>query len=117
MYDADVATTLMNRWEANSLDESGTAASLELLREGGLRFHLTKHDAQNSENRGSDGSAVECLWFDDGSAALRLVWLNPARDATCWAAVAPRKLSGQGLACQTKLNPAELAPQLFEQGN
>lgn len=89
MYDADIATTLLNRWEESGAGLQEPAAALEVLREGGMRFKRIRHNSQ--EDPGSDDVRweIECLAFDDGSAALRLLRLNSNPNPTPWAAVAP----------------------------
>jgi hypothetical protein len=96
MYDADIAANLMNRWEESGVGLQEPASALELLREGGMRFKQTKHSSQENQSNEDDRREIECLAFDDGSTALRLLRLNSNRNLTPWAAVAPlRRLPEQ----------------------
>ena len=94
VHDADVAATLLNRWQAKSGPLEGTASSYDLLREGGLEFTLVRGLLGHGDDS-CDGMEVECLSFKDGSRALRLVRTRPAHDLTRWAALGPLgKLTG-----------------------
>ena len=71
MFDAEIATTLLNRWERMPRTEGLSA--LELLREGKLAFrHHRCTTARVNDTRDSGAFDIELLTFDDGSTALRL---------------------------------------------
>ncbi|NYH26026.1 hypothetical protein GGD40_005597 [Paraburkholderia bryophila] len=89
MHDADVAITLMNRWEQATAGPHRAASVLELLHEGGLRFMRTQGVVHESSGVTGDAREIECLAFDDGSTAIRFLRSHPNRDLTPWAAVAP----------------------------
>ncbi|CAM2159278.1 conserved protein of unknown function (plasmid) [Pararobbsia alpina] len=86
VHDSDIAATLMNRW-----DMAGDAreTTFELLREGKLQFASER--AVFAVDNAPLGRTVEfeCLMFEDGSRAVRLVNCDTARALTPWSSVAP----------------------------
>jgi hypothetical protein len=90
MHDAEIAITLMNRWERRETIEAGQSA-VELLREGELDFrHFTGQLVAGSTPR-EHGWTFECLEFDDGSRAFRLADTVESCARTPWAAIAPMR--------------------------
>ncbi|WP_118183079.1 hypothetical protein [Paraburkholderia phosphatilytica] len=88
MHDAEIAITLMNRWERRETVKAGQSA-VELLREGDLGFrHITGQLVAGSTPR-EDGWTFECLEFDDGSRAFRLADNVESCARTPWAAIPP----------------------------
>ncbi|SAK91737.1 hypothetical protein AWB78_04954 [Caballeronia calidae] len=88
VHDAEVAATLLNRWQAKSGESERLVSAFDLLREGGLEFTLLRGllaDAADS----CEGMEVEWLSFRDGSRALRLVGSRPRPNLTRWAALGP----------------------------
>jgi hypothetical protein len=88
MFDAEIATTLLNRWERIQRTEG--ASALELLREGKLAF--SHHVGTIARvNDADDGSAIdiELLTFDDGSTALRLSAGTRLAGWTRWVPIDP----------------------------
>jgi hypothetical protein len=88
MFDAQIAATLLNRWDARRACADGPPP-LELLREGKLHF---EHDG--GEVHANDISAdrrlrVECLTFADGSRALRVAPAGEQSGWTRWTAAEP----------------------------
>ncbi|WP_042320235.1 hypothetical protein [Paraburkholderia caledonica] len=87
-HDAEIAVTLMNRWQRSGGESDNRTSHLQLLREGGLSFEATRAGFKNAAAEWSRVE-VECLTFTDGSRALRLVHAEPTRLLTSWSAVWP----------------------------
>jgi hypothetical protein len=82
MFDAEIAATLMNRWDDRRFDSS----SVDLLNEGRLVF---RRHTSNLDAMGHCGDLeLEWLAFADGSHAVRLRSAG-ARARTRWAAIEP----------------------------
>lgn len=88
VHDAEVAATLLNRWQAKSGELASSDSPFDILREGGLEFTLL-HGLLAHADDSCEGMKVECLSFKDGSRALRLVRSRPTPDLTRWAALGP----------------------------
>jgi hypothetical protein len=88
MFDAEIAATLLNRWE-HEQPAVHSHSPLELLREGKLSFsrHIGKIWAVPVT--GESGLDIECLMFADGSRALRLWHTGADAGWTRWAPVEP----------------------------
>jgi hypothetical protein len=90
MHDAEIAITLMNRWERHDADDADLSA-VDLLREGELGFrHITGQLVAGSAPR-DHAWAFECLEFDDGSRAFRLADNIESCARTPWAAIPPMR--------------------------
>jgi hypothetical protein len=89
MHDADIAATLLNRWERDNKQPDGSISAVELLREGGLDFTRYHGVCMSSSDEFSDGVEIECLTFGDGSRVLRLVPRGTDWVSIPWASVAP----------------------------
>lgn len=87
-HDAEIAITLMNRWQRAGGRLDTCASHLQLLQEGGLRFEATRAVLNDGATE-LDHVEIECLTFDDGSRALRLVRAEPTRHLTSWSALSP----------------------------
>jgi hypothetical protein len=85
MFDAEIAATLMNRWDDRRPDSS----SIDLLHEGKLVFRRhTRNLVTDAMGRRGDDLELEWLAFADGSHAMRLCSAG-ARGRTRWAAIEP----------------------------
>ena len=85
MNDAEIAMTLLNRWERDDPFD-GLKSRMDLLRAGGLEFQHGR--GLFGERRGGARSIdVECLWFVDGSCVVRVT--EPGLHVSGWTAVAP----------------------------
>ena len=89
MNDAEIAATLLNRWQRSARADGSIQQAVDLLREGGLSFRPYKGVAPETSDDFTDGAHVECLTFDDGSRILRLMPRGGARMPIGWAAAAP----------------------------
>jgi hypothetical protein len=91
MFDAEIAATLLNRWNHRPA-ACDHPTYLELLREGNLNF---THQLGYVRIKGiADASPcnienIESLVFDDGSRALRISAPSLAPGWTRWAALEP----------------------------
>lgn len=88
MNDAEIAATLLNRWQRNNQHES-EARPADLLREGGLSFKHYVGVSRDTSNEFADGVEIECLTFDDGSRVIRLTARGAVGQSMRWTAVAP----------------------------
>jgi len=90
MFDAEIAATLLNRWDRMPAHED--PSPLDLLREGKLHFKR-----ERGEVRAEDGPSanwrlsVECLTFADGSRALRITDPDAQHDWSRWVAAEPAR--------------------------
>ncbi|MDH6148632.1 MULTISPECIES: hypothetical protein [Paraburkholderia] len=88
MFDAEIAATLLNRWDLKRASP-GDRPPLNLLQEGNLHFKY------QGGNIGADDSAadrclrVECLTFPDGSRALRVAESDGQSGWSRWTAAEP----------------------------
>jgi hypothetical protein len=88
MFDAQIAATLLNRWDGTRASRE-EPASLDLLREGKLNF---KHEGGEVQTNGTSANSrllVECLTFADGSRALRVAEERGKNGWTQWTAAEP----------------------------
>jgi hypothetical protein len=88
MFDAQIAATLLNRWDGTRASPE-ELPSLELLREGKLNF---KHEGGEIQTNGIPANPrllIECLTFVDGSRALRVAEANGKSGWTQWTAAEP----------------------------
>ena len=88
MNDAQIAATLLNRWQRNDKHESEVRPT-DLLREGGLSFKHYAGVSRDTSDEFPDGVEIECLTFDDGSRVIRLTARGAVGHSMSWAAVAP----------------------------
>ncbi|MFL9966957.1 hypothetical protein PQR02_39715 [Paraburkholderia sediminicola] len=88
MFDAEIAATLLNRWERKPADP-GDQPSLELLREGKLRFRHEGGAVHADDTAADRRLRVECLTFADGSRALRVAEASGQTGWTRWTAAEP----------------------------
>ena len=98
MFDAEIAATLLNRWE-HQQPAFDSHLPLELLREGKLTFsrHIGKMWAVPVT--GESGRGIECLMFADGSRALRLWHTGGNSGWTRWAPIEPIEALSQTDCC------------------
>lgn len=88
MFDAEIAATLLNRWD-RKYAYPGDRSSLDLLQEGKLHF---RHEGGDVHAHGTDAGRrlrVECLTFTDGSRALRVTDADGQSGWTRWTAAEP----------------------------
>jgi hypothetical protein len=88
MFDAEIAATLLNRWDRKRA-HPGDQSSLDLLQEGKLHF---RHEGGDVHAHGTDADwclRVECLTFTDGSRALRVTDADGQSGWTRWTAAEP----------------------------
>lgn len=71
MFDAEIAATLLNRWDVRHAS-TGDHPPLELLQEGKLHFKRGGGDIRTEGPAGDRRLRVDCLTFADGSRALRV---------------------------------------------
>jgi hypothetical protein len=86
VHDADIAATLMNRWDISGNSRDST---LELLKEGRLQFTIERGLFESGVPSFRHGIEFECLLFEDGSRVLRLVDSTRASGLTPWSSIAP----------------------------
>ncbi|CAB3756417.1 hypothetical protein LMG29542_02860 [Paraburkholderia humisilvae] len=88
MFDAEIATTLLNRWER--MPRTDGVSALELLREGKLAFSHHRYTAARVNDTCDSGAFdIELLTFDDGSTALRLSAAAQLAAWSRWVAIDP----------------------------
>jgi len=85
MFDAEIAATLLNRWN----DELTESSPVELLHEGMLTFHRHTANLAIDQVRGEGSLELECLTFADGSCAMRLLCPGGVCARTRWTATEP----------------------------
>ena len=88
MFDAEIAATLLNRWDRKRACP-GDPSPLELLREGKLHFKHEGGDVHAEDTAADRRLRVECLTFVDGSRALRVTEANGQSGWTRWTAAEP----------------------------
>jgi hypothetical protein len=92
MFDAQIAATLLNRWDDKGACPGGQLP-LQLLREGNLHFKHEGGDVHANDTPADQHLRVECLTFADGSRALRVAEGDGQSGWTRWTAAEPiRKL-------------------------
>ncbi|MBP0588185.1 hypothetical protein J8I87_00265 [Paraburkholderia sp. LEh10] len=92
MLDAEIAATLMNRWDRKPAP-AGNWSPLDLLQEGKLHYMHRRGEfrARDEAGRATHGVHVEYLTFADGSRALRITTAEGQDDWSRWVAIeAPR---------------------------
>jgi hypothetical protein len=88
MFDAEIAATLLNRWDRKRPCPAGQP-SLEVLREGKLHFRHEGGDLLADSTDADRRLRVECLTFTDGSRALRVTDGDGQGGWTRWTAAEP----------------------------
>jgi hypothetical protein len=88
MFDAQIAATLLNRWDGKRACPEGQP-SLELLREGKLQFEQEGGEVHAHGTPADRRLRIECLTFADGSRALRVADANGSSGWTQWTAAEP----------------------------
>ncbi|HWX13130.1 MAG TPA: hypothetical protein VNZ04_14220 [Trinickia sp.] len=88
MFDAEIAATLLNRWE-HEQPAVHSHSPLELLCEGKLPFSRQIGKIWAVPVSGESGVDIECLIFADGSRALRLWHTGADSGWTRWAPIEP----------------------------
>jgi len=88
MFDAEIAATLLNRWDRKRA-YPGDQSPLDLLEEGKLRFWHEGGDVHAHGNEADRRLRVECLTFTDGSRALRVTDADGQSGWTRWTAAEP----------------------------
>ena len=88
MFDAEIAATLLNRWDRNrALPESDSP--LALLQEGKLYFKHGSGDVRAANPAADWRLSIEWLTFSDGSHALRVAVQNEQSGWSRWTATEP----------------------------
>ena len=88
MFDAQIAATLLNRWDAKRACPE-EPPSLELLREGKLHFTHEGGEVRAIDTPADGRLCIECLTSADGSRALRFAEANEKSGWTTWIAAEP----------------------------
>ncbi|BCG03983.1 hypothetical protein PPGU19_085510 (plasmid) [Paraburkholderia sp. PGU19] len=88
MFDAEIAATLLNRWDSKGAHPE-YRSPLDLLQEGRLHFKRDAGDIQ-ARDFATDGCLrIECLTFADGSRALRVADAKEQNAWSRWTAAEP----------------------------
>jgi hypothetical protein len=90
MFDAEIAATLLNRWDRNRA-QAESHSPLTLLHEGKLRFKHGSGDVRDADPSADQHLSIEWLTFSDGSHALRVAVPNEPSGWSQWAAAEPVK--------------------------
>lgn len=88
MFDAQIAATLLNRWDGKRACPEGQPP-LELLREGKLHFKHEGGDVHANDTPADGRLRFECLTFTDGSRALRVTDADGRSGWTRWTVAEP----------------------------
>ena len=88
MFDAEIAATLLNRWDCKRACPGGRTP-LELLREGNPHFSHEGGDVHGHDTPADWRLRVECLTFVDGTHTLRDTQADRQSDWTQWTAAEP----------------------------
>jgi hypothetical protein len=89
MHDAEIAITLMNRFIVEQVHSRQTPPT-DVLLQGGMSFREVPAPLSGASDRQSvPRTELECLSFEDGSSATRLVSFVPVSQSTPWVAVEP----------------------------
>lgn len=88
MFDAEIAATLLNRWDRKRA-YPGDQSPLDLLQEGKLHFRHEGGDIHSDDTAADRRLRVECLTFADGSRALRVTDAGEQNGWTRWTAAEP----------------------------
>jgi hypothetical protein len=86
MLDAEIAATLLNRWDWQSAPVEDRSP-LDLLQEGKLYYKHEGGEVRAAEGHSAPVLRIECLTFDDGSRALRIRGTDRQHDWSRWTAV------------------------------
>jgi hypothetical protein len=88
MLDAEIAATLLNRWDRKP-PPAGNWSPLELLQEGKLHYTHGRGEFRARDEAGlaTKSTHIECLTFADGSRALRITSAEGQNDWSRWVAV------------------------------
>src|ERR1700739_2884767 len=95
MFDAEIAATLLNRWNRNRAQPE-SHSPLVLLREGELDFQHGSGDVRATDPAADWRLSIEWLTFSDGSHALRVAAPNEPGGWSRWAAPEPIQKSEAG---------------------
>jgi hypothetical protein len=98
MFDAEIAATLLNRWEFKRANP-GDQSPLDLLREGKLHFKHEGGHIRTDDPAAERRLRVECLTFTDDSRALRVTDADGQGGWSRWTAAEPIRKS-QMSACK-----------------
>jgi hypothetical protein len=90
MFDAEIAATLLNRWDRNRA-QAESHSPLALLKEGKLCFKHGSGDVRDADPAADRRLSIEWLTFSDGSHALRVAVPNTPNGWSQWAATEPVK--------------------------
>jgi hypothetical protein len=88
MLDAEIAATLLNRWDRKG-EHPEDRSPLDLLQEGRLHFKRGEGDIRAGDPAAGSCLRVECLTFADGSRALRVSDAEEQRGWSRWTAAGP----------------------------
>jgi hypothetical protein len=88
MFDAEIAATLLNRWDRKRACHADQSP-LALLQEGRLNFKHEGGDIHADDPAVGQRLRVECLTFADGSRALRITDADGQSDWSRWTAAEP----------------------------
>ncbi|CAG4886943.1 hypothetical protein [Paraburkholderia saeva] len=88
MFDAEIAATLLNRWDRKPA-MAGRDTYLNLLREGNLDFTHQQGRVSTGNPTSDSELDIESLVFVDGSRAVRIKASGQAPGWTRWAALEP----------------------------
>jgi hypothetical protein len=88
MFDAEVAATLLNRWNRDRAQPDRHSA-LVLLQEGNLHFKCGSGDVRAADSAADWRLSIEWLTFSDGSHALRVAVPNEQGGWSQWTATEP----------------------------
>jgi hypothetical protein len=88
MFDAEIAATLLNRWDRKRA-YPGNQSALDLLQEGKLHFKHEGGDVRADDPVADRRLRVEWLTFADGSRALRITETDGQSGWSRWTAAEP----------------------------
>jgi hypothetical protein len=92
MFDAEIATILLNRWSRYVADDEGDWY-LDMLREGNLAFIRERGHVGRYGSGDINACLAESLYFGDGSRALRITSARGVGVWTEWTALQPPRQS------------------------
>jgi hypothetical protein len=87
MFDAEIAATLLNRWDRNK--HAHARSPLELLREGKLHFKREGGEVHAEDSHSATRLRIECITFTDGLRALRITDADDDHGWSQWIAAEP----------------------------
>ncbi|AJZ57101.1 hypothetical protein OI25_7488 [Paraburkholderia fungorum] len=88
MFDAEIAATLLNRWD-RGFSTSCNQSPLDILHEGNLSFAREVGNMGAGRAVNLNSFHIECLAFVDGSRVLRIGEAGMVTVWTDWAAIEP----------------------------